>query len=167
MNYGIVAPGPDVEKGRVTHLFNLRRLFTVMGINQPKISVLSKLVTFVNDDQSVTRPIENIFVGAHSNGEGVVLIQMAVKQKRATNRKFYSDYETLEAAVVDGSLAVNDSTIGQIQPSISCISRAVTSAAPSNSWRNGSSLWAPRSRSRRRDSTTESSMTECAASGSS
>ena len=112
MNYGIVAPGPDVEKGRVTHLFNLRRLFTVMGINQPKISVLSKLVTFVNDDQSVTRPIENIFVGAHSNGEGVVLIQMAVKQKRATNRKFYSDYETLEAAVVDGSLAVNDSTIG-------------------------------------------------------
>ena len=147
MNYGIVAPGPDVEKGRVTHLFNLRRLFTVMGINQPKISVLSKLVTFVNDDQSVTRPIENIFVGAHSNGEGVVLIQMAVKQKRATNRKFYSDYETLEAAVVDGSLAVNRfDDRARFRPSISCISRA-TSAAPSNSWRNGSSLWAPRSAS--------------------
>jgi hypothetical protein len=111
MDYGIVAPGPDVDQGRVTHLFNLRSLFTVLNVSQPNVAVVSDLVSFVNNDSSVTRPIGNLFLGAHSNNEGVVLIQMALKQARASNGKFYSDYETLDAATDTGSLVVNDSTV--------------------------------------------------------
>jgi|HubBroStandDraft_5_1064220.scaffolds.fasta_scaffold47745_1 hypothetical protein len=118
MDYGMVEPGvdfaadPDTGEIRTTHHFDLVNLFSILNVNQPQVFVLSDLITFINTDPSVTRPIGNVYVGAHSGADGYVELQMTTSQKRIPNIGFSADYETIEATVFNGALSIDDATIG-------------------------------------------------------
>lgn len=115
MDYGLVAPGPAIgEDGQPSHEARLKAFLKVLKVNQPNVASIGGLVSFVNGDSSVTRPIGDLFVGAHSNAQGQPTIQMAVKQAPEKDGKFLSDYETVEDTMdgTIGSIAIADATIG-------------------------------------------------------
>ena len=113
MDYGMVAAGPDRDPktGQITHLFNLRSLFAALKVTQASFPIVSNFITFLNTDSSVTRPIGNIYLGAHAAGDGTVTIQMIPKQPKE-HGKYFADYEILERAADSGVLLINNATIG-------------------------------------------------------
>ena len=109
---GMVAVGDDVEsKGRVTHLFHWKSLFSALNVTRENFAVVTDFIAFLNNDPSVARPIGNIFLGAHAAEDGTVTIQMIPKQPKERG-KYQSDYETLEKTENAATLLIEPATIG-------------------------------------------------------
>ena len=114
MDYGMVAPGEDFVRNdkthrlEPTHHFDLVNLFNLLNVSRPPVQTLGDFITFINTDPSVTQPIGNIFVGAHSNAQGFIVLQMTAGQAEGSN----SSYETIEKATLTGALAINNTVIG-------------------------------------------------------
>jgi len=116
MDYGAVAPGADTDKqGQPTHEKKLRAFFDLLGVTRPpRVESVGGLVTFVNLDPSVPPVIGDLYVGAHSNSQGGLAMQMAVGQTPEKKGNFLSDYETIEDTM-DGTIdpiAIDDSKVG-------------------------------------------------------
>jgi hypothetical protein len=116
MDYGAVAPGADTDKnGQPTHERKLRIFFDLLGVTRPLgVESVGGLVNFVNVDPTVPPIIGDLYVGAHSNRQGGLAMQMAVGQTPEKNGKFFSDYETIEDTM-DGTITaidIDDTKIG-------------------------------------------------------
>src|SRR4030095_11609356 len=105
VDYGF-APGRTAQDKRARRLFQRRANTTLVA---PKaLTTVRGFATHLLTSAPVTRPIDDVLIGAHANSEGWIFIPMFPKQKGGTN------FETLEKTLSDPpkSIAIDDTVIG-------------------------------------------------------
>lgn len=109
MDYGF-APGR--RGGRDRQDDNLRTMFTNRAnttlVFTRRMTAVRQFITHLDATAAIAKPIDDMLIGAHANGEGWVFIPMYPGQRGATS------FETLEHTIATAahSVAVPDALIG-------------------------------------------------------
>lgn len=105
MDFGF-APDGDAHIGNLRLMF-ARRASTTL-INARGINTVRQFITHLDGSNKVTKPIDDLLIGAHANNEGQFFIPMFPGQRGPTK------YETLEASLTDAkkSIKIPDPLIG-------------------------------------------------------
>ena len=105
MDFGF-APDGDAHVGNLRALFERRTSTTL--INARGLSTVRQFITHLDKTSSITKPVDDLLIGAHANNEGQFFIPMFPGQKGPTK------FETLETTLKDAtkSITIPDAVIG-------------------------------------------------------
>ncbi|HEX8494996.1 MAG TPA: hypothetical protein VF658_19300 [Pyrinomonadaceae bacterium] len=98
MNYGF-APGGTPQDGRVRLLFARRPNTTLIAAQRGR-TVVRQFIGHLNTSPAITRPVDDLLLGAHANDEGFLFAPMFAGQNGATT------FETLEATLADPNKSI-------------------------------------------------------------
>jgi hypothetical protein len=105
MDFGF-APDGDAHIGNLRLMFQRRASTTL--INAKGVNTVRQFITHLDGNSKITKPVDDLLIGAHANNEGQLFIPMFPGQKGPT------EYETLEESLKDAkkSIKIPDALIG-------------------------------------------------------
>jgi hypothetical protein len=108
MDFGF-APDGDDHVGNLRLMFERRASTTLIHAkNAPGVNTVQQFITHLNSNSKITKPVDDLLIGAHANNEGQFLIPMFPGQSGHTI------YERLEESLKDAkkSIKIPDTLIG-------------------------------------------------------
>jgi hypothetical protein len=105
MDFGF-APDGDAHVGNLRLMFARRASTTLIGARG--VNTVRQFIVHLDSNSKITKPIDDLLIGAHANNEGQFFIPMFPGQKGPTK------YETLEESLKDAkkSIKIPDPLIG-------------------------------------------------------
>ena len=100
MDFGF-APDGDAHVGNLRLMFERRASTTLIHAkNAPGVNTVQQFITHLNSNSKITKPVDDLLIGAHANNEGQFFIPMFPGQNGHTK------FETLEASLKDAKKSI-------------------------------------------------------------